>query len=388
MSAWQRIRGLDPRVADVALAVGLAIVAQVAIWTGQTSEGPRAVTVPIALATTLALAFRRRRPLAVAGFVTALWVVQAIAARSPESLWALVLYLAVAYSAGAYLERRPAVAGAALLLAGTWITAILDPANAVSEKVFTPPVLTLAPWLAGRAARRYWSQARRLDALNVELEHRREEDVRAAARDERARIARELHDVVAHSISVMVVQAGAAEQVLAGPPEAEQALRAIRETGKSALLETRRLVGILRTDAEGLALAPQPGLAALDGLIDDMRAAGLEIEREIHGPPRRLPAGPDLAAYRIVQEALTNTLRHAGPTRVRLELRYRPETLELQVADEGPAAPLASPASPNGGHGLIGMRERAALYGGHARAGHGGAGGWVVRATLPLEDGA
>jgi signal transduction histidine kinase len=380
----RRLRTLriNPALIDAGLAIGLAIIGQVAIWTGQTRVGARLVTVPVALLTTLALVARRRHPLGVAAFVATAWVIQAIAAKSPEALWALVLYLLVAYSVGAHLDRREAIAGAAILLVGTWVTSILDPANAVSEKIFTPPVLTLAPWIAGRAARRFWSQARTLEFLNVELERRREEDARAAAQAERSRIARELHDVVAHSISVMVVQAGAAEQVLEDRGAAAEALAAIRETGKSALIEMRRLVGILRTDADGLALAPQPGLDSLGALVEDMTAAGLHVTHEVVGTRRSLDPGADLAAYRIVQEALTNTLKHAGGVPVRVVVRYRDRDLELEVADKGTRP--ASRAAVNGGHGLVGMRERAALYGGELSAGREAA-GWVVRATIPFE---
>ncbi|MDO5740631.1 MAG: sensor histidine kinase [Ornithinimicrobium sp.] len=202
-----------------------------------------------------------------------------------------------------------------------------------------------------------------------------------AIASERARIARELHDIVAHSVGVMVVQAGAAEQVVEDDPEfARRALATICSTGSSALGEMRRLVGVLRDPDVGHDLAPQPGVAALGDLVERARESGLEVDLEVTGQRPHLPAGLDLTAYRIVQEALTNVRRHSQATRALVVMDYGPETLEICVSDHGPAAP--SGGAP--GHGLLGMRERASLFGGQVEAGAQGH-GFQVRAVLPLE---
>jgi signal transduction histidine kinase len=269
-----------------------------------------------------------------------------------------------------------------VLLAATYLAAALEPGAGLGSRLFTAPVLCGAPWVAGRLVRRHRAQATLLDALNVELEQRRAEDVRTATTEERARIARELHDVVAHGISVMIVQAGAAGQVLEREPErAREPLNQIRETGKAALVEMRHLLGVLRTDSDELALTPQPGVADLPALIARMRDAGLDARLDMPADLPTLAPGCDLAAYRIVQEALTNTLKHAGRVRASVRVAFTPETVELEVRDDG------NVHATNGavGHGLIGMRERARLFGGSVEAGHCAEGGWSVTARLPVD---
>ena len=374
--------GIGP--VDIALAVALTAISQASIWAGTTDEGPKGITVPVALVCTLGLAGRRRAPTIVAGLTLTGWLVQAVAARSPTSMWELIALLLYSYSVAAYQDRRAALVAGAVLLAGMWIVVLLDPTQEGSGDLFTAPVLVGLPWLAGRLVRRYYAQARDLEEANVELEQRRQEDVLAAAEDERARIARELHDVVAHSLSVMVVQAGAAQQMLErDPPRAAESLTSIRQTGKGALNEMRRLLGVLRTDVDGLAFSPQPGVKELPALVERMRAAGLDAHLAVEPDLPELPPGADLAAYRVVQEALTNVLKHAGKVRADVSLQVTDASLDIEVSDRGGAP------SPNGqGHGLIGMRERLALYGGSVSAGPGPRGGWRVHATMPLDAGA
>jgi signal transduction histidine kinase len=229
--------------------------------------------------------------------------------------------------------------------------------------------------------------------------------------EERGRIARELHDVVAHSVSVMVVQAGAARRTMAASPDqATTALGQIESTGRQALVELRRLLGLLRDGdrGDGAALTPQPGLEHLESLAAAAREAGLPVEVTVEGEPRPLPAGVDLSAYRIVQEALTNSLKHAGPARARVRVCYGREALEVQVTDDGRGERSAARAGEGlvvvtigpdgvlelpgrrdgGGHGLIGMRERVALFGGTLEAGADPGGGYRVAARLPLDAGA
>jgi signal transduction histidine kinase len=236
-------------------------------------------------------------------------------------------------------------------------------------------------WLVGREVRRRRREVTLLQERAARLEHDQEEQARAAVVEERGRIARELHDVVAHSVSVMVVQAQAGPHLLGEPDQARGVFRSIESSGREALVELRRLLGILRTGDEELAIGPQPGLSSLGSLVEQVREAGLPVELRVEGDPVQLPPGVDLSAYRIVQEALTNTLKHAGRAEAEVVVRYGPSALELEISDDGSGAP----ASVNGsGHGLIGMRERVALYGGALEAGTRNGGGYAVRARLPL----
>jgi signal transduction histidine kinase len=208
-----------------------------------------------------------------------------------------------------------------------------------------------------------------------------EERARAAVAGERARIARELHDVIAHSVSVMTVQAGAARLLLDGDPHrAAEPLLAVEETDRQALAEMRRLLGVLRDDAGEPELVPQAGLKDLPMLATTIREAGLEVAMTVEGPQRPLPAGVELAAYRILQEALTNTLKHARAARAQVTVRYEPGCVLLEVRDDG-----RMPPGDGQGHGLLRMRERAALYGGELDAGPTPNGGFAVRARLPVE---
>jgi signal transduction histidine kinase len=192
-----------------------------------------------------------------------------------------------------------------------------------------------------------------------------------------------LHDVVAHSVSVMVIQAQAGPRLLADPDRVREAFTSIEASGKQALVELRRLLGILRTD-EQADRGPQPGLGSLQTLVEQVRRAGLPVEVSVEGEPRELPAGVDLSAYRIIQEALTNALKHAGRAEAEVRLRYGATALELEIVDNGSASPVQAPGL---GHGLIGMRERVALYGGVLQTGARNGHGYAVRASLPLSAG-
>jgi signal transduction histidine kinase len=238
-------------------------------------------------------------------------------------------------------------------------------------------------WLAGFILRSRRLRTEVLERRTLALERDHEERARAAVTEERARIARDLHDAVAHSMSVVAVQAGA--ERLALPEEAtstREVLLSIEETSRQALVEMRRLVEMLREDDDELALAPQPSLAHLQVLIDQMREAGLPVELQIEGEPRALPPGVDLSAYRIVQEALTNALKHAGPASARVTVRYAPAQIELEISDNGVGS---TSRTDGGGHGLVGMRERVAVFGGDLEASRRVEGGFRLRATLPLQ---
>jgi signal transduction histidine kinase len=246
----------------------------------------------------------------------------------------------------------------------------------------------LLAWVLGDSMRYRRAYYANLEDRAARLERERDAQARVAAVAERARIARELHDVIAHNVSVMVVQADGASYALASDPaRAREALTAISATGRQALAEMRRLLGVLRREGDGTnsVRAPQPGIGELGELLDQARGAGLPVSFTVEGDPRPLPGGVALAAYRIVQESLTNTRKHAGPvTSASVLLRYSPDTVVLTISDDGwgDLGGAALPGAP--GHGLTGMRERVAIYGGSITAGPRPGGGFEVVATLPL----
>ena len=309
-----------------------------------------------------------------------------MAGTPPEELASTSILVAIlSFAIGAHLPRRRAQAGlvgVGALVAG--VTA-LGPNQTVGDVIF-PVVLFSSCWALGRVGRGRARLTAELQARTEQLERERVERERDAVARERVRIARELHDVVAHSVSVMVVQAGAARSVLDFDPDASvRALGAVEATGREALTEMRRLLGILRPAGEDADHSPQPSLDRLGALIARSRDAGLDVELHVEGRAGPLAPGVDLTAFRLVQEGLTNALKHGGRGRARVVLRWSPEVLEAEVANrvaDGPAAHgLAS-----GGQGLIGMRERVALCGGELRAGPIGR-GFVVRARLPRQRG-
>ena len=270
------------------------------------------------------------------------------------------------------------VVAVASLLSFGFIVQDADPAEAVA---LTFAVL-VPSWLLGDLV-----HTRRREALRREEERdrsvqAREERLRAAAAEERRHVARELHDVVAHAVSVMVIQAGAARQVLrTAPDDAEGALLAVESTGREAMTELRRFLGALADDDEPGGLAPQPGIGGIGTLLDRVREAGLPAALEVQGEPRSVPPSLDVAVYRIVQEALTNALRYARRAATLVRLTWEPAQLRLEILDDGPGTDAIAPS----GRGLVGMRERASLVGGRLEAGPRIGGGYAVRAWLPLE---
>jgi signal transduction histidine kinase len=367
---------------DAVIAVALAAAGQVAIWTGATSEGPRTVTVWTGLLITVPLAWRRSAPTGAALAWMAGGLAQAVLADSASSIWALAALLLMSFSLGAGTSGRRRLWLGLAFVGTVWVTVLVMPGAAVGDRLFTAPLLGGGPLLVGVALQRQQARAERLTRKAVELERDREQRARDAVAAERTRIARELHDVVAHAVSVMVVQAGAAEELMDLEPErAKAALAAVRDSGKQSLEELRRMLGMLRPDADGVTqLTPQPGLADLPALVATHRAAGLSLTFEAEAHPGELPAGLDLAAYRVVQEALTNVRKHAvDATHAVVRLRFEAETLHIEVRDDG--TPRA--AEVGSGHGLVGMRERVSLYGGVLTTGPAPGGGWRVAAVLP-----
>jgi signal transduction histidine kinase len=261
---------------------------------------------------------------------------------------------------------------------------ILVAADFKVDAALLPLGLTAGAWIVGDNLRTRRAYLGELEAKAVRLEREREDDARRAVAREQARIARELHDVISHNVSVMVVQAAAGADVFdAEPSQARSALTSIEATGREALSELRRLLGVIRTDDDADALlAPQPGLERLGALLEKVRDAGLPVELTVEGARSPLPPGLDLAAYRIVQEALTNTLKHAEASQASVTVRYGAGELTLDVVDDGDGA--AANGAPGGGRGLVGMRERAALYDGSIGAGPRPDGGFAVSARFPL----
>ena len=279
------------------------------------------------------------------------------------------------------LDRRSAVTGLVLIYAAV-IVVDTQADELTAADVGFPWFLFTLFWGASVFVTAREGHAREAERRAREFAVDQETAALRAVTEERQRIARELHDVIAHSVSVMTVQAGAVRRLLLPDQERErQALEVVESTGREALTEMRRLVGLLREQGTMPEFAPQPSLKTLDILIGTVREAGLEVDLDVQGKERELPPGVDLSAYRLVQEALTNTLKYAGPARAWVTLRWRDDELELEVANNG-----SSEASTNGsGHGLAGMRERVALCGGTLETGPRDGGGFVVRCHLPLE---
>jgi signal transduction histidine kinase len=381
-----------PLLADALLAGLLAAFSLVALvyangdCDGACRPGGTAAT-GLILAQTLPLAWRRRHPLAVS-LVTGLATAGYGLAPYPDLAMPVpVGGLVGMYSVAAWGSRRAALVAGGVAAAVVAVVMSLPRTDADLVDAAFASLGLAGAWVLGDRARVQRALAAELSDRAVRLEREREGEARRAVASERARIARELHDVVAHHVSMMVVQAEAGPlAVERDPARAAGAFAAIAATGRQALVEMRRLLGVLRGDGQAPSLAPQPGLDQVPSLVEQVGRAGLEVELVVEGEKAPLPAGVELSAYRIVQEALTNAVRHAGPGRARVLVRYGERDLELTVRDEGGgggAAPAGGPPT-RSGQGLVGMRERVSLFGGELHAGPGPDGGFTVAARLPL----
>jgi signal transduction histidine kinase len=294
-----------------------------------------------------------------------------------------VLGMAAAFLLGNLRDGRRAQIGLAIVLGGAATVVVNIPGASSSELVFIPLLFGIC-WLAGFALRERAEQVEAAEERASQAEREREAASRVAVAEERARIARELHDIVAHAVSVMVLQSGAVRHKLpAELAEDAEALRGVEQTGRTALAEMRRLLGALRADGDGPELAPRPGLDGLEALLADVAAAGLPVELHVEGERTQLPPAIDVSAYRIVQEGLTNALRHSGAQRADVTIRYRPAELAIEILDNG----AGDGAGGGSGLGLVGVRERVKIYGGEMSAGRAPEGGFVLRARLPLGEG-
>jgi signal transduction histidine kinase len=391
---WLRAR---PLVADGLLAGLLTLVSLVALASAWSEcEGdcdPGGVAAGLVLVTTVPLVWRRRHPLAVS-LVTGMATAAYGFAHYPD----LAMPIAVGgivgmYSVAAWGSRRAALLAGAVAAVVVVVVMTLPRSDAdVVDAAFVSLGLAGA-WILGDRARVQRALAAELQERAVRLERERASEARRAVANERARIARELHDVVAHHVSMMVVQAEAGPVAVEhDPARAAGAFEAIAATGRQALVEMRRLLGVLRGDGDGEvapSLAPQPGLAQVPSLVEQVGRAGLEVELVVEGPEAPLPAGVDLSAYRIVQEALTNAVMHGGPGRAEVRVRYGEQELQLRIWDEGGPAGDDGPPPPDRpgsapGRGLLGMRERVALFGGELRAGPSPGGAFTVDARIPI----
>jgi signal transduction histidine kinase len=341
-------------------------------------DGERVAGVPAALLFSATLAARRRAPLLPLAAGVAVVVASNLATRPLADTATFVLGFAIAvYSAGRYTRGR-AVIVAALLVAAALPLAVIEPGEpfSVADSAFIA-IFFAGPFAAGVVISRRQRRERGLERRAAALERERDE----AVEEERSRIARELHDVVAHAIGVIVLQARGGRRMLREhPDDTRAALDAIEYAGEQALAEMRRLLGVLRGADDDAVLAPRPGLARIADLADRVTASGMPVDVTVEGEPVVLPPGIDVSAYRIVQEALTNALKHAGPARARVIVRYSAGDLELEVRDDGPGTGNGG----GSGHGLVGLRERVAVYGGELASGALPGGGYALRARLPV----
>ena len=289
--------------------------------------------------------------------------------------------LVAAFLLGNQRDLRRAWAGLAIVLGGI-VTVVYNIPGHLTAELLVIPVDFGISWAAGFVLRERAQQAEEAEVRAMQAEREREAAARVAVAEERARIARELHDIVAHAVSVMVLQVGAVRHKLPGEfDEDKDALRNVELAGRRALGEMRRLLSAMRREGEEAELVPQPGLDGLDSLIDEMNRAGLPVELHVDGEPVPLPRGIDLSAYRIVQEGLTNALKHANASDADVTFRYRPDELEIEIRDNG----LGSTTTDGLGHGLVGVRERVKIYGGEMNAGTANGGGFVLSTRFPLD---
>jgi signal transduction histidine kinase len=381
--ALARNRGVD--LVIVIAAVGTALGVALRHDASHASRTSLWLTVPVVAVLVLVLLGRRRWPFVAAGSV---WLIGAAISLVdgrliPSSAGATAAGLVASFLLGQVADERRARIGLAIVLGGVVLIVYNDPNHSTTDLISMPVPFAIA-WVAGVAVRQRGVRADIAEQLARRAESEREATARVAVAEERARIARELHDIVAHAMSVIVLQVGAVRHNLPDSLAADKdALRAVERTGRTALTEMRRLLGAMRSEGADLELTPQPGLGNLDPLFDEVRRAGLPVHLRVEGQHIDLPHALDLSAYRIVQEGLTNALKHAQATRVDVLVRYRADQLRIDVTDNGRAL-----AQGDGlGHGLIGIRERVNVYGGEMTARSDADGGFVLSTRFPLDGG-
>ena len=371
-SRLRRFR-LDPVTVDRVVAVVFTIVAQLEIWLGSSAGDHQLGAALITPAMTGAIAIRRRYPMLIGVAVPVVESVEFGFWAGPNILSQAVANFCALYALTVWTPPRRFAVGFAIVLSAV-LASSLGPGANLNQAFFFGLVEGIVMLLVRRVI---GDRDRRAQIA----ERERDVAAREAVVEERARIARELHDVIAHHVSMIVLQAGAERRVLGDAnASTREVLETVEQSGRSALTETRRLLGMLRGDAND-PLTPQPGLDDVPMLVGQLRDAGLPVELSIDGERRELPVGIELSAYRIVQEALTNALKHAGDARATVHVRYGSDSLELEIVDDGQGG---SKRTSGGGHGLVGMRERVALYGGRFDASRRPSGGFAIRVVLPI----
>jgi signal transduction histidine kinase len=377
----------NKRSLDVALALAMLTGSLIVVITGSDIEGPRWLNGLVLSVMTLSLVVRRDRPLvtALASSACAL-VLLAFLTAPPEFPFATFTLMIAGYSAGANATKRPAVVSVLAIMSTIFVACVVVTPGDIA---FPTLIFGLLPWVGGRALRSHTLLTRELAEKAELAAHLGEEGERDAVAAERVRVARELHDVLAHDLSVMVIQAQGARRMVERDPEAAAgAADLIGQTGRDALTELRRLFGAVHR-GEGEDLAGPPGLGQLDALIARARTAGLHVTLNVEGDPTPLSPGLDIAAFRIIQEALTNTYKHGGQARAIVTITHWSHLLMLEVVDDGraPVDHAGNGRALSGGHGLVGMRERVEVFGGEVEAGPRQGGGFRVVARLPVDRG-
>jgi signal transduction histidine kinase len=383
-------RRVNPRAIDVAVALVLTVVAMATLIARLGTESQfrpdDLLGTALVLAQTVPLAVLRASPLGVVGVISAAVAVHSalgyemVQAGTFSSLVAL-------YGAASLTDRRRALLAAAMAAAAIAVFFATNRGQWTLANVAATSATWAVAWFAGTFVHQRSEQAQHADARAVSLERDREARAREAVADERARVARELHDIVGHALNVVVIQAAGARRVLDSRPEvARDALASIESTGREALFELERMLGVLHTpDTEAGGSGPQPGLAQLESLAAHVSEAGIPVEVIVQGQVRDIPASVELSAYRIVQESLTNCLKHSGASHATVTLRYATDDLEVEVVDDGHGSAQLGASDGTGGRGHVGMRERVALFGGEISMGPTtSTGGYSVRARLPF----
>jgi signal transduction histidine kinase len=382
-SVWEWLRGKKPLV-DAFFAAPIMVLSVPTMLGGAYGMGVRWYGLMTVLLT-VPLVLRRTYPRSVFAVVALVSFFQCLAGIEPVQ--ANIAVLMGIYTVSACLPFRWGFASALVGLVGAGMAAVRYSSGADDRKFafVTLAVLVAGVFVLGLHMRTRRAYLRSVEERAERLERERDTEVKMAMAAERARIAREMHDVVAHNVSVIVVQAdGASYAIDTDVARARQALGTISAMGRLALAEMRRLLGVLREDDDAGAFAPQPGVAEIDDLVEQVRASGLAVDYEVDGTPAAMSEGRQLTVFRIVQEALTNTLKHGGPrARVCVRLRYAGDALEIRVTDDGRGAAAFDDGR---GHGLAGMRERVAVYGGEVRAGPRPGGGFEVVAEIPVRE--
>ena len=378
------------RVTDAAVVLVVIAWGQADVWAPSVTQptdvvGPRLVLSAAYLSAGLALLARRARPLVATIAVFGVLAIPMVAYGASENLGAFLPPLLVIYSLGAHADLRRALCGLGIAAAWSVVFLLRDPTlhNAAdyARSTFYLSLFAL-PWAFGLLVRNPRLRAIEWEMRATRMERERRDALESAILAERAHIARELHDVVSHTVGLIVLQAQAGDtRIETDPAAARSAFHAIESSARGAMVELRRMLGLLRNDVDHADLAPQPGLAHLPALVEDLRAAGLDVRVTVSGRHGDISRGLELNAFRIVQEALTNSLRHAGATVAEVRIAFTEEALELEVTDNG----RPSAAVPGRGHGLVGMQERVQVHGGRLEHGRRDGAGFRVWARLPLE---